>query len=161
MKLPPAPDYVLEIFLQPGEFYWSDAFTRIRTVLGSCVALCVWHPKKNIGGMCHYILAYKREDAGEELDPRYGSDAVKMILREIRQAGTAPGEYHVKMFGGSNMFPDVEGRRLDIGAKNIVAGEELLKRHGFHIRKARIGGTRPHNIIFDLWSGNVWVKREE
>ena len=62
MKLPPAPDYVLEIFLQPGEFYWSDAFTRIRTVLGSCVALCVWHPKKNIGGMCHYILA-TREDA--------------------------------------------------------------------------------------------------
>ena len=54
------------------------------------------------------------------------------------------------------MFPDIEGRRLDIGAKNILAGEELLKMHGFQIRKARIGGTRPHNIIFDLWSGNVW-----
>ncbi len=103
----------------------------------------------------------KNEPSKSELDPRYGSDAIELMLREIIQAGTAPEEYHVKMFGGANMFPDVEGKRLDIGAKNITACEELLRKHGFHIRKARIGGTRPHNIIFDLWSGNVWVKREE
>jgi len=111
--------------------------------------------------MCHYILAYKQDNAGGELDPRYGSDAIKMIMNEIRRSNTAPDEYHVKMFGGANMFPDVEGRRLDIGAKNILAGEELLREYGFQIKRARIGGTRPHNIIFDLWSGNVWVKRGE
>ncbi|MBL8511280.1 MAG: chemotaxis protein CheD, partial [Betaproteobacteria bacterium] len=48
--------FVMDIFLQPGEFYFGDADTRIRTLLGSCVSITMWHPTRRIGGMCHYML---------------------------------------------------------------------------------------------------------
>jgi len=35
----------LEIFLHQGEVYFGDRDTRIRTVLGSCVAITMWHPE--------------------------------------------------------------------------------------------------------------------
>ena len=47
------PQSVIEIFLQPGELWFGDEQTRIRTILGSCVAVTLWHPGRRIGGMCH------------------------------------------------------------------------------------------------------------
>jgi chemotaxis protein CheD len=159
MKLEPAPSYVIEIFLQPGEFYWGDRDTRIRTLLGSCVAITVWHPVKKIGGMCHYLLSKNPQEERMVMDPRYGGDAVALLLKEIRKAHTEPAEYHAKMFGGANMFPGVLGS--DIGRKNIAHGRENLVKCGFEIKAAKLGGVRPHNIIFDLWTGNVWVKQKK
>ena len=51
-----APDDILEIFLQPGEFYFGEGKTRVRTLLGSCVAITLWHPRLHLGGMSHYVL---------------------------------------------------------------------------------------------------------
>ena len=50
------PSNVTEVFLQPGEFHFGHARTRIKTILGSCVAITMWHPILRIGGMCHYLL---------------------------------------------------------------------------------------------------------
>ena len=85
----PAPPDILEIFLQPGEFYFGDEKTRIRTLLGSCVAIVLWHPKLRIGGMCHYMLPHSpRERHGQPLDGRYAEDAMHMFMREL--GGPAP-----------------------------------------------------------------------
>lgn len=81
------PEGVLEIFLQPGEFYFGDEKTRIRTLLGSCVAITMWHPKLNIGGMCHYMLPQnRRKETAHVLDGRYAVDAMQMFLREIHRS---------------------------------------------------------------------------
>ena len=45
-----------DVFLLPGEFHFGDQDDRIITLLGSCVAITLWHPEKRIGGMCHYML---------------------------------------------------------------------------------------------------------
>ena len=49
------PPHVIEIYLQPGELWFGDANTRIRTILGSCVAITLWHPHRRIDGMCRYM----------------------------------------------------------------------------------------------------------
>jgi len=46
---PEKPPFVIDIFLQPGELYFGDRHTRIRTVLGSCVSVVFWHPEKLLG----------------------------------------------------------------------------------------------------------------
>jgi hypothetical protein len=67
------PEFFIDIFLQPGEFYFGDHETRIRTLLGSCVAITMWHPRLRIGGMCHYLLPMHRGRSGKtELDGRGG-----------------------------------------------------------------------------------------
>ena len=45
-----------EIFLNPGEYAFGTELDRIRTILGSCVAVTFWHPGLRLGAMCHYLL---------------------------------------------------------------------------------------------------------
>jgi len=170
MKKPP---HVIEIFLQPGDFYFGDRDTRIRTLLGSCISITVWHPQLLIGGMCHYMLSTRGKKRAAALDGRYGDEALALFMREIRAAGTRPAEYEVKLFGGSNMFKCAGESRCpemncsdpltisckDISCRNRRSAPQLLAQHGFSIKAKNLGGTRPHNVLFDLWSGHVWLKR--
>lgn len=150
----------IEIFLLPGEWYFGDRHTRIRTLLGSCVAITLWHPLRRIGGMCHYMLPERPEGRLAEQDGRYAEDAFGLLLTEVMRAGTRPEEYEVKMFGGGNMFPwRTEGRNDHIGIKNAQAGQHLVKRHGLRCKARDVGGAGHRNVILDIGSGQVWVMR--
>jgi chemotaxis protein CheD len=153
----------LDIFLQPGDFYFGDADTRIRTLLGSCVALTFWHPRLRVGGMCHYMLptrggGHHHHDA--ELDGRYADEAMALFLREFRRLGTQPREYQVKMFGGGNMFPCHRraGAHSDVSTRNIQAGRHLLHSHGLVARAEHVGGHGHRQVIMDIASGDVWMR---
>ncbi len=154
------PDFVLDIFLQPGEFFWGDATTRIRTILGSCVAICLWHPELCVGGMSHSILPRRKSAelpaAGQEA--RYVSDAVDLFLKNIKKTGTSPAEYQVKLFGGGSFFGDGESDR-SVGSMNVAIARELLEMNGFKINKEHLGGMQGRNVLFHLWNGEVWMKR--
>ncbi|WFP49099.1 chemotaxis protein CheD [Methylomonas sp. EFPC3] len=154
------PEFFLEIFLQPGELYFGDRETRIRTVLGSCVAITLWHPALHIGGMCHFMLpGSRRQQRSNELDGRYADEAVLMFMHELRKSKTSPKDYEVKVFGGGDQFPgQAKPNRLSVSDNNVIAARELLAHHGFKIKAEHLGGTGHRNVIFDLWSGHVWMK---
>ncbi|WP_230427608.1 chemotaxis protein CheD [Undibacterium luofuense] len=157
----PVPDFLIDIFLQPGEFYFGDAETRIRTLLGSCVAITMWHPQKRIGGMCHYMLPYRKKNAEHDLDGKYAEDALKMFLREIRASRTHPWEYEIKMFGGGNQFPEHSAKVFAIPDRNIESGRQLLEKYEFQLKSEHLGGVGHRNVMFDVWSGDVWVRHVE
>ncbi len=147
-----------DVFLRPGEFCFAEAGTRIRTILGSCVAITLWHPKLRVGGMCHYMLGNPRPLNPARLDGRYAEDAVELFLREILQRHTQPREYQVKIFGGGNMFPAlIKSQSENIGQRNMNLGQELLRDNGFQIQASHLGGNGYRRIIFDIGSGEVWV----
>ena len=157
-----APTDILEIFLQPGEFYFGDEKTRIRTLLGSCVAITLWHPQQHIGGMCHYLLPQRpRSKPGDALDGRYAEDAMQMFMHELRRSKTKPSEYQGKLFGGSSMFahPAKPRPHLNISQRNIEFSRILMTQFGFKIHGEDMGGAGHRNIILDLWNGDAWVKR--
>lgn len=155
------PDFFIDIFLQPGEFYFSDSETRIRTLLGSCVAITMWHPRLQIGGMCHYLLPMQTNQHAE-LDGRYANDAIELFMIELKKTNSLPREYEVKMFGGGNQFPgQTSNNRTSVPDNNIQIGRQLLKQHGFSIKAEHLGGTGHRNIIFDVWSGHVWMRHVE
>lgn len=150
---------VIDIFLRPGEFYFGDRDTRIRTILGSCVAITLWNPQRQIGGMCHFMLPTRGAHHGANLDGRYGDEAIHLFLREIKRARSTPGEYEAKMFGGGNMFPSTRHHgSLHVGHRNIETGLYCLQQHKFRIKTRHLAGHGHRNIVFDLWSGDVWVK---
>jgi len=155
------PEFILEIFLKPGEMHWGDTDTRIRTILGSCVAICLWHPVLKIGGMCHYLLPSRRvRNPSEPLDGRYGEEAMEMLMKELEKTKTKPKDYQVKVFGGSNMFSEiVKDANINVGEKNILKAGELTKQYGFTIASQDMGGVEHRSILFDLWSGDVWLKK--
>ncbi len=159
MSLIPKPDFILEIFLQPGEFYWGDSDTRIKTLLGSCVAICIWHPRLMVGGMSHSLLPTRGETKRGELSGRYIDESAELFLLDIAKSGTKPKDYEVKVFGGGNMFSEIKKTDSEtVGDRNINMAREILKKYGFSIKKEHVGGDGHRNIIFDLWSGDVWLK---
>jgi chemotaxis protein CheD len=154
------PAQILEIYLHPGEFYFGDRDTRIRTLLGSCVAITMWHPGRKIGGMCHYMLPTRGAPHKGAVEGRYADEAIVLFLREIEASGTYPSEYEVKLIGGGDMFPGLERHNsARIPARNLEAGRSLVTEHGFHIKKEDLGGTGHRNLIFDIGSGDVWVRK--
>jgi chemotaxis protein CheD len=154
------PDFVLDVFLKPGEFYFGDRETRVRTLLGSCIAITLWHPLFRIGGMCHYLLPADRQaNLTHDLDGRYADKALQLFVREISSAGTHASEYEVKMFGGGNQFAGSDLNKLqNIPEKNIQSGKQLLLKHGFNLTSFHLGGNGHRNVILDMWSGHVWVQ---
>lgn len=150
----------LEHYLNPGELYFGQGQVRVATLLGSCVAITLWHPKARHGGICHFVLD-SRGGALDSLDGRYADEAVAMFLVELGLRGTRPAEYEVKVFGGANMFTNdgTDIGNLDVGARNIAAADRLLASHGFPNAKARhVGGTGHRRLLFELWNGDVWMR---
>lgn len=152
-----------DVFLHPGDYYFGNRDTRIRTVLGSCVSVTFWHPQLLVGGMCHYMLPKRREtvsiNQSTALDGRYADAAFALLLAKMDSIGSPYKEYQVKLFGGGNMFPETpENGTLDIGTQNVQAAWQLVKKNGLNCVASQLGGTGSRTVIFEIGSGDVWVK---
>jgi chemotaxis protein CheD len=149
---------LIDIFLQPGEFFVADAEYQIRTMLGSCVSITLWHPGKRVGAMSHFLLPKRGEsDPGVGLDARYGDEAMQLMVSELQQMGVAASQCQGKVFGGGNMFPDhFRADAFNVGQRNGEAALELLNRHGVPILSESLFGVGHRQIIFDVRNGDVW-----
>ena len=153
-------DDIREVFLLPGGFHFGGGRTRISTLLGSCISITLWHPARLVGGMCHFMLPSRGQSAGAALDGRYADEALVLFDREVAKAGSRPGDYQVKVFGGGNMLtrPDDSSELMDIAARNVESAYALLARHGYRpAALAHCGGKGHRKLIFDLWTGHVWL----
>lgn len=159
------PVYRVDVVLQPGDYYFGEAPTRIRTLLGSCIAITLWHPRLGHGGMVHCLLPSRGSDSGAlELSGRFVDEGIRWLLREAVRSGIDPGQCQYKLFGGSNMFAAFglgHGRRISIGEANAAKASETMERLGLVIQVKEIGGSVHRSLVFDLANGNVWVRRGE
>ncbi|MFI5495765.1 chemotaxis protein CheD [Actinoplanes sp. NPDC051859] len=152
------PEFV-DLHINPGGFRFASANTRLHTLLGSCVAITLWHPRRHIGGMCHYLLPGRHPTTpATGLDGRYADDAVEMFRREVARHGSHPREYVVKVFGGAEQFPHLTGPLTGVAQQNARVGLELLKRSGFTVTTCELGGHGSRRLIFELTTGHVWLR---
>lgn len=149
------------IFLKPGEYFWGNKTHQITTILGSCVAVCLWHSKQKIGCMYHIVMPGKRIKKRGEYNTRYGDDVFFSIMEHIENNKTAPRDYVVKIFGGSffNIPPSLATHSIQVGTSNIQSTMKRLEQYGFSLHVQDTGGTVSRKIIFELWSGAVNIKR--
>ncbi|MCX8146706.1 MAG: chemotaxis protein CheD [Azovibrio sp.] len=125
------------IFLQPGELYFGQAPCLIATLLGACVAIALWHPRRYIGGVCHDVLRSRRQAASAQADERYGDVAFALLLAQIDAHVARPSEFQAKLFGGGAMYATPEAVPT-IGHDNILQGLSLaLGRHSPRFRTRR------------------------
>jgi len=148
-----------DLLLHPGEYTFGDEQSRLRTLLGSCVAITFWHPALRLGAMCHYLLP-SRPSAKTSREGDYADEVIRIIAQRFQNQGLQPEEFHVKMFGGSNMFPDLSlDEVLSVGSKNIYMGEQILGECRFRVATSDLAGISQRMVIFELWSGDVWVRQ--
>jgi chemotaxis protein CheD len=150
-----------ELLLMPGQLYFGREPASIRTLLGSCVALTLWHPQHRIGGMCHYLLPERQRSAGQPADGRYGDEAITMLLEHLQRAGTRATEYEVHLYGGADTLPDHVMHRTQVGVRNIELGWTLVDQHGFQLVGVDVGDNVPRTVRLDMRSGEVAMRRSE
>lgn len=152
-----------DVYLHPGEWFVGGADTRIRTLLGSCVSIALWHPKQRIGGMCHYMLDRRRDNAGGALSGRYADEAMLLMLQELLPSGLALREFHAKLIGGAETLGAPPGAPAshDVAGRNIGAAHALVRQFGFKLLAEDLGGYSARTVLFDVDTGDVWVRRTQ
>jgi len=155
MPPPLAPDKLLV----QGQWHFGPAPGRLRTLLGSCVGVTLWHPKRRLGGMCHFLLPDRRRPAGAELDGRYGDEALALLAREIARAGSRPSEFIAHLYGGADTLPDRLGIKLNVGERNIERGFVAIDELGFQLEGVDVGDNVPRTVCLDLATGEVTMRR--
>ena len=108
--------------------------------------------------MCRPIAVAPRHNQRDQAGC-YADEALELFMGAIARAGTRPANYQVKVFGGGNMLalPKAASELMDIATRNVDAAHALLARHGFSPTAAHCGGTGHRKLIFDLWTGHVWL----
>jgi chemotaxis protein CheD len=159
LPVPPQAPRDAERFLMPGQLDFGRAPMRLRTLLGSCVAVTLWHPHKRVGGMCHFLLPSRKRAGHEPLDGRYGDEALQWMQDALRRMGTRPEEYVAHLYGGADTLPEGSGVKLNIGERNIEQGWSLIDHHGFQLENVDVGDNIPRTVALDLASGQVDMRR--
>ena len=141
-------------FLYPGTIFAEPQACQISTVLGSCVAVCLWDQMAHRGGMNHMMLPLWN---GEGLaTPKYGNIAMEKLFAKVLAIGCHREHLVAKVFGGAN----VSGTGMElfmIGDRNITLALQMLEEFRIPVVAKDIGGRNGRKIIMNSESGVVLV----
>jgi chemotaxis protein CheD len=151
----PDPGSRSQVYLHAGQLYVAATPTAITTVLGSCVAVCLFDPGARIGGVNHFLLPLHVE---RERSPRFGTVAVPELVEAMVRAGATRRSLVAKIFGGASVIAAISrGRRL--GEENALLALRLLDEAGIPVLDQDVGGSRGRKLVFFADEGTAWVRQ--
>ena len=142
----------------PGEFYVSKNNELISTVLGSCIAACVYDEVLGIGGMNHFMLPIQKGvelKNAHSLSCRYGNWAMEYLINEVLKNGASRCNLKVKLFGGGKIISAM----TDIGLGNMSFAAAYIKGEALNLVAHDMGGPWPRKIFFHPNTGKVHMKK--
>ncbi|MDH5378148.1 MAG: chemotaxis protein CheD [Gammaproteobacteria bacterium] len=148
------------VYLMVGDLYFGDDVDEIKTLLGSCVAITLWHPRLKHGGMSHIILPEADPSSTDDPnDTRYAGGAVHAFMKKITGFGMKPSQYQVGLYGGGRMFATGDAKTMmDVGMRNVRMTRSLLEQHGFKVDQEDAGGEFYRHVHLNLHTGDVNVR---
>jgi chemotaxis protein CheD len=149
-------DAVATVYLHPGQIFTTAEAVLVTTVLGSCIAVCLWDPVAGVAGMNHFLLPASPVRGANDL--RYGNTAMERLFEAVTAKGAVPARLVAKVFGGASVIPGFTGRRHAIGAMNVAAARDALARNGTAISAEQTGGSRGRKLLFHTGHGAAYVK---
>lgn len=133
-----------------GDYVISDdPETVLTTVLGSCIAVCLYDTTRGVGGMNHFLLANRDGVDGENV--RYGAYAMELLINGLLKIGAERDRLEAKFFGGGKMI----GTLQNIGDSNAAFTRQFLSDEGIPCLAESTGGTQARRIRFWPTTGRV------
>lgn len=143
-----------EVAIQAGGVHASKTPVLIKTTLGSCVAVCLFDPIAQVGGMNHFMLPGNSSD-GES--PRWGVQAMELLINQLHKLGADRRRLVAKIAGGCTVV-DVELAQGSIADRNVRFIEAFLAAEGFPLLSKRVGGTKGVEVRFRTDTGAAFVR---
>ena len=128
----------------------------LRTILGSCVGICIYDRQKKMGGLAHILLP---ESTGNDNPEKYADTAIPMLVDLLFKQGCKREFMSAKIAGGSAMFKFSQGNMLgQIGERNIEAVKKALAAKNIPVLQEDVSGNSGRVIDFFLDDGHLKVK---
>jgi chemotaxis protein CheD len=123
----------------------NEAGLSLTTVLGSCIACCLFDPLAGVGGMNHFLLAEPPQGRGAgELDENYGAYLMEVLINQMLGLGASKGRMKAHLYGGANMHRAM----LKIGTINGQFAQSFLERERIPVVHADLGGSVARRVEF-------------
>lgn len=143
-----------DVYLHPGQLYVSADPSAVTTILGSCIAVCLWDPVLRVGGTNHYLLP---ECGSGSSSPRFGNVAIRRLVEGMLSLGSQEQHLRAKVFGGACVLDAFVGGS-HLGAKNADLGLRILREEGIPVVAEDVGGRRGRKVVFHTDSGLALVR---
>ncbi|MFP7722228.1 chemoreceptor glutamine deamidase CheD [Lysobacter sp. A3-1-A15] len=156
------------IKLLPADYVVTDRPVALVTLLGSCVAACLYDPTMGVGGMNHFMLpdggdvgtgtgGPPAQAAGDTVSARYGMHAMELLINDLLKRGARRQRLLAKVFGGGNVL---SGFHTDpIGTRNARFVLEYLRAERIPVLAEDLGDIHPRKVCFFAQSGRALVRR--
>ena len=148
------------IYLMVGDLYFGNQTKEVKTLLGSCVSVILWHPVFKVGGMCHIALPESANDAKNALNTRYADGAIHSFITYMTDINTQPKDYIAHLYGGGQMFnKDDKENYNDVGARNLDITRRLLTLYKFKIEDEDVSGPFYRHVALNLHTGKIDLRK--
>ncbi|MBN2447852.1 MAG: chemotaxis protein CheD [Phycisphaerae bacterium] len=146
-----------DVFLRPGELGVFAGGQRVKTILGSCVAVCLWDRRRRLGGINHFLLP--RPEDHDRSSMRYGTVACTQLIQRMYARGARPENLTAAVVGGG---APIRGRRRmaseRIGDANTRVALMILAEHGISVQRQVTGGDHGRKLLFGTGDGTLHVR---
>lgn len=138
----------------PGEYFVADESMVIMTVLGSCIAACLWDSRAHVGGMNHFMLP---DGDAADVSGRYGSYAMELLINEMLKLGARRQTMQAKIFGGAQVMHNFT--TMNVGERNTNFVLNYLHTERIPIVSEDVLDIYPRKVVFFPVTGKAMVKR--
>jgi chemotaxis receptor (MCP) glutamine deamidase CheD len=143
------------VHIQSGEIYTANRPVVVMTLLGSCVAACLYDPERGVGGMNHFMLPSGSAREGWSA-VCFGTNAMELLINELLGLGARREQLRAHAFGGASVLgPELQAH---VGDENARFIRGFLEREGIPLESARLGGDRPLHVSFEPHTGRVRLR---
>jgi chemotaxis protein CheD len=154
------------VVLSPGEYFASEKRIGISTLLGSCLAACLWAEQNGVIGMNHFLLAHRRYAKNKPLcraeAGKYGIHSMELLINGMIKLGARRENLRAKAFGGASVTNNSRGDNfLCVGEVNCRFIMEFLKTDGIPLVSSDLGGDVGRVIHFFLTISRCTPERWE
>jgi chemotaxis protein CheD len=144
------------LYVEPGHLMVCTEPCRLRTVLGSCVSVCLYDPELHQGGMNHFMLP--ESPSSTETSSRYGNRAMPALVGRLERLGSERRNLCASVFGGACVL--FSGSSLmHLGRRNVDFALAWLEENGISVVAKNVLGNSARRLEFDIETGTCTERR--
>lgn len=139
--------------LLPRDFYIATKPVILETLVGSCVAVCLYNYKIGCAAMNHFLRDRPAGDCAVDIG-EFGSTSTGHIISELLAIDSVTAHYRAMVFGGAAVVKTSAGES-DIGRKNVEVALEVLADARIRVTEKQVLGTRGRRVTFNTADGTA------
>lgn len=126
--------------------------------LGSCIAVVIYDPTVQVGGMLHYMLPEANLDLekAKRIPAMFADSGIPVLFKQSYQYGAKKNNMIVKVVGGAQILD--ENGVFNIGKRNYLALRKLFFKNNVMIAAEHVGGNVNRTVRLEMATGQVILK---